>query len=99
MYVEYPTLDESDTRLYRVLPRAAYLHLREYAIVRFVGHLSDVLQPLGLYATVHMWHHEDRLDEIDSMHTPFQYVQEVSLVRHRLAGNGTLGGACLGNHV
>ena len=59
VHVQHPTLDESDTRLYRVLPRAAYHHLRKYAIVRFAGHLSDVLLPLGLHATVYLRHHDD----------------------------------------
>ena len=59
VHVQHPTLDESDTRLYRVLPRAAYHHLRKYAIVRFAGHLSDVLLPLGLHAIVYLRHHDD----------------------------------------
>ena len=59
VHVQHPTLDESDTRLYRVLPRAAYHHLRKYAVVRLACHLSDVLLPLGLHATVYLRHHDD----------------------------------------
>ena len=52
-------LDESDTRLYRILSDAAYCHLGQYAVVRLACHLSDVLLPLGLHATVYLRHHDD----------------------------------------
>ena len=59
VHVQHPTLDESDTRLYRILSDAAYCHLGQYAVVRLACHLSDVLLPLGLHATVYLRHHDD----------------------------------------
>ena len=99
MYVEHSALDDADTGFYRILSDAAYCHFGQYAVIRLVCHLPDVLLPLGLHATVHLRHHDDRLTDINCLHPSFSYVQEVSFVRRRLAGGGAVGGTCLRNHV
>ena len=97
MYVEHSALDDADTGFYRILSDAAYCHLGQYAVIRLACHLPDVLLPLGLHAMVHLRHHDDRLADIDCLHTPFPYVQEVSFVWHRLAGSGAVGDAFVGD--
>lgn len=90
MYVEYPALDDAEARLHRILSHASHYYIGQYASVRPLFGVSDVLFPLELHALVYCRNHGSRFAGTAYLHPPFPHHQEVSAIRHRLVGCSAL---------
>ena len=91
MYVQHPVMDDAETGFYRFLSLASHCHSWQYSIVRPDYDLFDVSLSLDLHEPVHRRADADRSLDTNDLYQAFPVHEEVSAIRHRLAGRCALG--------